>query len=299
MMLKTVGILSPGDMGHTVGQVLSSHGVRVITCLQGRSERTRVLAARAGVVDVLTYQALVKEADILLSILVPAQAQQAARVVAQAISETNADLVYADCNAVAPQTVRQIGDVIAGAGGRFVDASIIGPPPRKKGTTRFYTSGPHAGDLVTLSEFGLDVVVLGEQIGLASAIKMCYAALTKGLTALCTELLTAAKVLGVSQALEQEFRWSQPMLYERMERGLPRMPMKSRRWVGEMQEIARTFEQVGLTPKVLAGAADMYRFVGATHLAERTPEDTDPLPTLPQMISTLAGYLSEDGPEVA
>jgi len=298
-MLKTVGILSPGDMGHTVGQVLGSHGLRVITCLQGRSERTRALAARAGIADVSTYQALVKEADILLSILVPAQAQQAARVVAQVISETDADLVYADCNAVAPQTVRQIGDVIIGAGGRFVDASIIGPPPRKKGTTRFYASGPHAGDLVALSQFGLDVVVLGEQIGLASAIKMCYAALTKGLAALCTELLTAANVLGVSQALEQEFRCSQPMLYERMERGLPRMPMKSRRWVGEMQEIARTFEQVGLTPKVLAGAADMYRFVETTHLAERTPEDTEPFPTLPQMISTLAGYLSKDGPEVA
>lgn len=293
MPLKTVGILSPGDMGHTVGQVLGSRGLRVITCLQGRSERTRSLARRAHITDVPTYQALVNEAEMILSILVPAQAKQAAQVVGQAISETKTELVYADCNAVAPQTARQIDEIITRAGGRFVDASIIGPPPRKAGATRFYASGPHASAFEELSQFGLNVIVLGEQVGQASAIKMCYAALTKGLTALCTELLIAAEVLGVSQALKQEFQLSQPMLYERMERGLPRMPMKSRRWVGEMEEIAKTFEQVNLTPKILAGAADMYRFVGATDLAQRTPEDSDPLPALAQMLSILAGYLSE------
>jgi 3-hydroxyisobutyrate dehydrogenase-like beta-hydroxyacid dehydrogenase len=293
MRLKTVGILSPGDMGHTVGQVLGSHGLRVITCLQGRSARTRSLAARARIADVPTYRALVSEADILLSILVPAQAKQAAQAVAQAMSETGTDLVYADCNAIAPQTARQAGEVIAQAGGRFVDASIIGPPPRREGVTRFYASGPHASAFEELSQFGLDIIVLGEQVGRASAIKMCYAALTKGLAALCTELLTAAEILGVSQALKREFQLSQTVLYERMERGLPRIPMKSRRWVGEMEEIAQTFERVGLTPKMLAGAADMYRFVGATDLAERTPEDTDPLPTLAQVLSVLAGRLAE------
>jgi 3-hydroxyisobutyrate dehydrogenase-like beta-hydroxyacid dehydrogenase len=282
MRLKTVGILSPGDMGHTVGQVLGSHGLRVITCLQGRSARTRSLAERAGITGVPTYRALVSEADIVLSILVPAQAKQAAQAIAQAMSETGTNLVYADCNAIAPQTARQVGDVIAQAGGRFVDASIIGPPPRREGETRFYASGPHASAFEELSQFGLNVIVLGEQIGLASAIKMCYAALTKGLAALCTELLTAAEILGVSQALEREFQLSQAALYERMERGLLRMPMKSRRWVGEMEEIAQTFEQVGLTPKMLAGAADMYRFVGATDLA-----------TLAQVLSVLAGRLAE------
>ena len=292
MGLKTVGILSPGDMGHTVGQVLGSHGLRVITCLQGRSERTRSLAERARIVDVPSYQALVAEADLILSILVPAQACHAARAIAGALSETGADLVYADCNAIAPQTACQIDDIITEAGGRFVDASIIGPPPRRKSVTRFYASGPHADAFEELTKFGLDVIVLGEEIGQASAIKMCYAALTKGLTALCTELLTAAEVLGVSQALKAEFQLSQATLYERMERGLPRMPMKSRRWIGEMEEIAKTFAQAGLTPKILAGAADMYRFVGATRLAERTPEDPEPPPTLPEMLSVLVGHLS-------
>jgi 3-hydroxyisobutyrate dehydrogenase-like beta-hydroxyacid dehydrogenase len=292
-MLKTVGILSPGDMGHTVGQLLGSHGLRVITCLQGRSERTKSLADLAHIVDVPSYQALVEEADIILSIMVPANAEEAARLVAQAVSETKADLTYVDCNAVAPQTARHLNTIITEAGGRFVDASIIGPPPRKEGTTRFYASGPHVGIFEELGQFGLNVVVLGEQVGQASAIKMCYAALTKGLVALCTELLIASEVLGVSQALKEEFQLSQVILLKLIEKRLPRMPMKSRRWVGEMEEIAKTFEHVGLTPNVLVGAADMYRFVGETDLAEQTPEDAEPLPTLSQIIPILADNLKK------
>jgi 3-hydroxyisobutyrate dehydrogenase-like beta-hydroxyacid dehydrogenase len=290
--IETVGILSPGDMGHSVGQALGDHGLRVITCLQGRSERTRALAARAHIADVPTYQDLVQEADIILSILVPAQAQNAAQAVAQAIARTDSQVVYADCNAIAPQTVRQIGQVIAEAGGRFVDASIVGGPPRGDSSPRFYCAGPDTRAFEALGQRGLHVVVLGTEVGQASAVKMCYAALTKGLTALCTELLTAARALGVYEALAREFQGSQPGLWKRMQ-GLPRMPMKARRWVGEMEEIASTFEHVGLTPKIHAGAADMYRLVGGTHLAERTPEDTEPLPSLEEMLSVLADALSQ------
>jgi len=294
MALRTVGILSPGDMGHAVGQVLGSHGLRVITCLQGRSQRTKSLANRAHIVDVSTYQALVSEADILLSILVPAQARQAAQVIAKAISETKSELIYADCNAIAPETTCQIGEMITAAGGRFVDVGIIGSPPGKGGSTWFYASGPHLRAFEELSRFGLHVIVLGEQIGQASAMKMCYAALTKGMVALYTELFTAAEILGVSRALKERVQsGAQSIFYERMEQELPRMPEKSRRWIGEMEEIAKTFEQVGLTPKVFAGAADIYRFVSKTDLANRTPEDSSPRPSLSRVVAILAGYLPE------
>jgi 3-hydroxyisobutyrate dehydrogenase-like beta-hydroxyacid dehydrogenase len=290
--LETVGILSPGDMGHSVGQFLGGHGLRVITCLQGRSERTRALAQEAHMADVPTYADLVREADLILSILVPARAGQAAQAVAQAILETGVEVIYADCNAISPQTTREIGERITAAGGRFVDASIVGGPPKGESSPRFYTAGPYADDFAALGQFGLDVVVIGPQIGQAAAIKMCYAALTKGLTALCTELSTAAQVLGVLPALEAEFQHSQPALYRRMQ-GLPAMPSKARRWVGEMEEIAQTFEHVGLTPRMLAGAADMYRLVSATPLADRTPEDTGPLPSLAEMLAILAAHLPE------
>jgi 3-hydroxyisobutyrate dehydrogenase-like beta-hydroxyacid dehydrogenase len=293
MALTTVGILSPGDMGHAVGQVLGSHTLRVITCLRGRSERTKSLARRANIADVESYEQLVRQADIILSILVPAQAEHAARTVAQAISDANANVTYADCNAIAPQTVLRIGDLITDAGGHFVDASIIGSPPKAGRRTVFYASGLDIRGFQDLSQFGLEVVVLGDQIGLASAMKMCYAALTKGLIAICTELLTAAEALGISEHLHREFRTSQMELYERMEGGLPRMPMKSRRWVGEMEQIAQTFQGVGLTPAIYRGAADIYRFVGETELADLTPEDPIPAIQLTEVISTLAGHLPE------
>ena len=290
-MLDTIGILSPGDMGHTVGDVLRENGARVITCLEGRSARTRALAEKAGIIDVPTYRQLVTESDLVLSIMVPAQAMSAAETVADALRGTDTPLTYADCNAIAPQTVRTLGEVLTSAGGTFVDASIIGPPPRTAGATRFYASGPELETFLTLNRYGLDVRPLGDEIGLASAMKMCYASLTKGLTALCTELLTAAEVLGVSDALTAEFRLSQSALFERMEKGLPSMPPKAKRWIGEMDEISATFEHVGLTPKILAGAADMYRLVGETHLANLPPEARDRFPTLVELIAILAGQI--------
>ncbi|MFN8493966.1 MAG: DUF1932 domain-containing protein [Caldilineaceae bacterium] len=291
--IETVGILSPGDMGHVVGQVLRTNGLRVIAALQGRSTRTKTLAGQAGIEDVGALEDLVQQADVLLSILVPAEAVSAAQAVAQAIQATGATLLYADCNAIAPQTVHQIETIITGAGGQFVDASIIGPPPRKAGATRFYASGPGATTFAELNAFGLAVVTLGEESGQASALKMCYAALTKGLTALATELLTAAQSLGVTTALDQEFQLSQAQLYEQLKRQLPSMPPKAHRWVGEMEEIAQTFAHIGLTPNILTGAADIYRLVSQTELAQRTPEDPTPPPTAAQMVEVLAWHLGK------
>lgn len=287
-MPNTIGIVSPGDMGHTVGDVLRQNGLRVITCLEGRSKRTCELAQKAGIEDVKTYPDLITQADLILSIMVPAQASAAAQLVADTLQKTDTTITYADCNAIAPQTVRQIGNTITSAGGNFVDASIIGPPPRRPNTTRIYVSGPQTDIITELNQYGLDIKPLGNEIGHASAIKMCYASLTKGLTALCTELLTAAEILGVSDALTKEFQLSQASLYERMERGLPGMPTKAKRWIGEMEEIADTFKDVGLTPNILTGAADIYRLVSDTHLANLSPEDRNQFPTLTELITTLA-----------
>jgi len=291
--MNTVGILSPGDMGHTVGQRLREHGLRVIAYLADRSARTRQLAAKAGIEEVSSYEILVQDADIVLSILVPAQAAAAAQKVAEALNMTGAELLFADCNAIAPQTTRRIGEVVEDAGGHFVDASIIGPPPRREGTTRFYASGTQAEELARLGEYGLDVPVVSGRVGDASAVKMCYAGLTKGLTALCTELLVAAEALGVRRALLEEYSTSQAAMLQRIEGGLPGMPPKSRRWVGEMEEIAATMASVGLTPKFHEAAAEMYRFVGGTSLADRTPEDPGE-PNLEEMLQVLVDDLKAD-----
>jgi len=292
MVPSSVGLLSPGDMGHSVGAVLTDHGLRVITCLGGRSDRTRALAAEAGIEDVASYAELVTQAQLLLSIVVPAQAVSLAERVAEAVRQAGAvSMTYADCNAIAPQTARQIEEIITGAGAQFVDAGIIGSPPGRGGRNRFYVSGEDTAAMLALNGFGLDVVDLHGPAGQASGLKMCYAALTKGLTALCTELLVAAEALGISEPLAAELRQSQGAMYTRMERGVPGMLPKAHRWVGEMEEIASTFGALGLTPDMLRGAAEMYRLVMRTELGTRTPEDPRPLPDLAEIASTLAGAL--------
>jgi 3-hydroxyisobutyrate dehydrogenase-like beta-hydroxyacid dehydrogenase len=268
----TVALMSPGDMGHAVAATLRSHGLRVITCLEGRSARTRLLAGQAGVEPVPDDDALVREADLLLSILVPAEAERLARRIAAALGRTGAELLYVDCNAVAPQSARRIGEVIEAAGARFVDAGIIGPPPKAGARTIFYASGAYARSFAVLRDFGLEVRPVGERPGDASAVKMCYAALTKGTTALMTELSLAAERLGVTAILRQEFSESQPAALERMAKSVPAMIPKAHRWVGEMEEIARTFEDCGLTPKTYLGAAEIYDFVAHTPLGKVSPE---------------------------
>lgn len=289
MSLKKVGILSPGDMGNAVGRVLIEKGMPVLTCLKGRSERTRSLAKNAGIIDVGTYEQLVLETDLILSILPPSEASRAAAAVADALKCTGKKLIYVDCNAIAPKTVQEIGKTITKAGSLFIDAGIIGPPPSRQGkVTKFYASGEHAELLKELANYGLDIRVIGTEIGQASGIKMTYAALTKGVAALSTELLVAAWRMGLYGPLTDEFRESQPGLLKLMENHLPIIPSKSRRWIGEMEEIAKTFEDLGLTPMVYIGIADLYRFVGESSLADETPENRDRNRTLAQMIEVLA-----------
>ncbi len=294
MAIGAVGILSPGDMGHIVGAVLRDHRLRVVTCLTGRSERTRALAAEAGFEDLPSLEALVEAADVLLSILVPAEAPAVAERVAGAVRTTGADLLYVDCNAIAPRTVRGIGEVMTGAGARFADAGIIGPPPKGPGT-RFYASGPGAAEFAELAACGLDVRVLDGPVGQASGLKMCYAALTKGLTALGVELLLAARLLGLEDALAAEQRESVPVLRAHLERAVPGMPPKAYRWVGEMEEIAATFGDLGLTPNILQGAADLYRFVADTPIGRETPEGRDRDRGLDGVIAALAAALEREG----
>ena len=274
MRIETVAVLAPGDMGHAVAAGLKAGGLRVVTCLAGRSARTRALAAAAGVEDLGDDVTLVRAADVLLSILVPAQAEEVAHRIAAAVQRAGTDLLYVDCNAIAPETAREVGRIVESAGARFVDAGIIGPPPRPGATgTRFYAAGAAAADFARLRDHGLDVRVIGERPGDASAVKMCYAALTKGTTAIMTQLLIAAERLGVSEPLRAELEHSQAAMLERMGKGVPAMVPKAHRWVGEMAEIARTFEGVGLTPLTFEGAAALYAFIAGTAPGRTSPED--------------------------
>ena len=293
MPVNTVAILSPGDMGHAVGQLLRKHELQVITCLTGRSQRTRDLAEKAGIVDVPDLNEMTRQSDLIMSITVSEAVPQVCREVAEAIRVTGADLLFAECNAVAPAVAREVEPVITGAGGRFVDVSIIGGPPRNGSSPRFYTSGENAPEFEHMREFGLDVRNIGNETGQASGIKMCYAAMTKGTSALHAELLMAAELMGLSEHLLAEFESGQPAVHRRMERGIPGIPAKSRRWVSEMQEIEATFGSLGLTPYIFRGVTDMYRLIGDTPLGEETPEARDRERSLKETIQFLAGSMDK------
>ena len=203
----------------------------------------------------------------------PDAALATAHQVAQALEQSGARTLYVDCNAIAPATARAIGQTIAAAGSRCVDAGIIGPPPRRQGQTRFYASGQHAPAFAELSRYGLEVRLLEGDLGQASGFKMVYAASTKGFVALATGLLVTARRLGLYDALIDELDQSQATRLGLMEEGVPGMPDKAHRWIGEMEEIAKTFAEAGLTPQLFGGVAEIYRFVEAARDGGGNPQD--------------------------
>ena len=292
MPFNTVAVLSPGDMGHAVGRRLRENELRVLTCLTGRSQRTRTLAEEAGFEDVRTLDELVVESDIILSITTSEAAQALCEEVADAIKTTGEEVLYAECNAIAPQKTRALEPVIANVGSRYVDASIIGGPPRPGYSPHIYASGEHARELEGLRDYGLDIRVVGPEIGQASGLKMTYAASTKGATALFTQLLLAAEQMGLLEHLQAEIQ--DGPIYKRMLGAVPSAPSRAQRWISEMQEIEATFEHLGTSPHLFRGVADMYRLMGATPLGDERPETRDADRTLEETIRLLAGYTSAD-----
>ena len=295
MTENRIAILMPGDMGHAVGRALRRHGHDVLTCLAGRSARTRGLAAAAEMRDAGSLEALVAEADLILSILPPEAAVAQAGAVAAAMTATGARPLYVDCNAISPQTARKIGATIAAAGAPFIDCGIIGAAPGKGKPTRFHVSGPDTGAMERLDGKGIRVLPLGPEIGRASALKMVYAGLTKGTMTLHTAMLLAAWQLGVYDEAVAEYADSQPAALAAMQGRVPRIPADAGRWIGEMEEIAATLAEVGVTTGFHDGAAEIYRVLNRTPFALETRETLDQSRTIDEAIPVYARYLKPDG----
>jgi 3-hydroxyisobutyrate dehydrogenase-like beta-hydroxyacid dehydrogenase len=275
MKIKKVGLMSPGDMGQAVATQIKAKGLDVYTALEHRSERTRGLAREAGLIDVGTLARLVDTCDVVLSIMDPGAAINFARDVSEAIRTGGHHTLIVDCNAIAPQTVKEIAGLVQQAGGRFLDGGIIGPPPRGTARATLFVSGPGAAVLEQLAGPQLRIRVIGEGVADASALKMCYGALNKGTQALWLEVLIAAQRLGVADLLDEQLNESQADRYRWALSQFPTLPPKAYRWVPEMFEISKTLSGAGMSPKVFEGAADIYRFVAATPLGKETPEGRD------------------------
>ncbi len=236
-MVPIVAVVAPGMMGSAVAKRLTESGIPVRTSLSGRSAATVSRARAAGMADATDEQ--LAEADFILSIVPPGEALTLAKRLVPAMRRAAGKPLYVDCNAVSPDTVLRIERVVRASGAAFVDGGIIGPPPEPDSSkTRIYLSGPDAEKVKVLQQYGLSTPVQPGPVGAASAMKMSYAGVTKGFTALGAAMMLAATRAGTADALVAEMTISQPALLQWLTSQMPKMHSKAYRWVAEMEEIA-------------------------------------------------------------
>ena len=259
-------------MGSAIGGSLAAAGHRVLVSVDGRSDRTRELVARAGLEPVADIEAVVGGADIVLSVVPPGAAGDVAMQVARAARATGARPLLADLNAVSPATARELEQVAGDAGIDFVDGSISGPPPRPGGATRVYLSGGRAAEIDALEADGIQTAVLGDRVGSASALKMCTASVYKGTALLLTHAFRTALVEGVLDRVVADLELSAPGLVDEPERSIATAAAKSGRYVAEMRQIAATQAAAGLPADLFEAIAECYAVVAESPLAAATPE---------------------------
>ena len=278
MTNKTVALLHPGNMGTTIGVAAATSGARLVWVSEGRSKASQDRARDAGLRDVKTLPNAVNESDVILSVCPPDAALDLAREVAQHRFKG----IYVDANAVSRSTAQQIGEIVTTAGANFVDGGIIGSPVKRPGTTRMYLSGEHAPEIAALfTDSMLDAKTIDAEPGAASALKVAYAAWTKCTDALLLAIRTFAVAEGVDRALLQEWAISQPDLERRSQQAAAVATPKAWRYVGEMKEIAATFEAAGLPTGFHNAAAELWERLAPFK------DQTEPLPAIADVIDSL------------
>jgi len=271
-MSITVAIVAAGAMGSGVAQRLTENGVTVLTSLAGRSEASVKRAKAAGMRAVDDAQLM--EADLFLSIVPPGDARRLAERFRPLLAAASRKPVFVDCNAVSPPTMRGNAEVIAASGASFVAAGIIGPPPKPGSTnTKLYVSGPAAPEVMRLNEHGLIVRIVEGPLTAASALKMSYAGITKGFTALAAGMMLAATREGSPEALKAELAESQPAMTQWLSRQIPAMYGKAYRWVAELDEIGGFVGEEFPEHAMLTAAARFYQRIAEDYDGKKDEVD--------------------------
>lgn len=277
MTSMRIGVLHPGEMGSSVAAAAREAGAQVGWASAGRSDASRRRAAEAGLEDRQDLADLASSSELIISVCPP----DAAADLAQSVAATGFAGIYVDANAVSTATAREVAEIVVKAGARFVDGGIIGPPAQRPGTTRLYLSGAEASTVASVFDgSALEAIAIDAGPGAASALKMCYAAWTKGSAALLTAIRALAVAEGVEAALIEEWSLSQPGLEARSVGAGRNNAFKAWRFAGEMREIAATFEVSGLPGGFHSAAAEIYE-----RLAKF--KDCDPAPELREVIDTI------------
>jgi 3-hydroxyisobutyrate dehydrogenase-like beta-hydroxyacid dehydrogenase len=264
-------------MGISVAASAANSGHTVYWVSEGRGAQTQARAAKHGLHDAGTLAQLCEVCDLILSVCPP----HAAEEVAESVAAQGFTGLYVDANAIAPQRTQAIGQRITAAGASFVDGGIIGGPAWQPGKTWLYLSGPEAATVADCFAAGpLETAVMGPEIGQASALKMCYAAYTKGTIALLTAVMGAAEQLGVRAALEAEWARGGSSFAQENQRKVREVTAKAWRFVGEMEEIAATFASAGMPDGFHLAAAEIYTRLADFKDAPATPPLADVLAQL-------------------
>ena len=274
-----LGILHPGNMGISVAASAQKSGCDVYWISKGRSAQTRDRAEKFGLEDAGTMLNLCQACSAIVSVCPP----HAAEEVAEQVLSHDFQGLYLDANAISPQRVVRLGERMAAAGVSFVDGGIVGGPAWEPNRTWLYLSGRDAEKVVDYFSAGpLETTVIGEAVGKASALKMCFAAWTKGSTALLCAILATAEALGVWEELEQQWERDWPGFAEQTVNRVRRVTAKAWRFAGEMEEISATFAKAGLPGEFHAAAADLYQRIA--HL-----KDAGSPPPLEEVLEALTG----------
>src|ERR1700722_635085 len=254
-----VVVIAMGEMGSGIARRLHERGARIRTSLKGRSAASAARAQRASAESFDDDRALLDGADFMLSVVPPGEARALARRLAPALQAVARKPVYVDCNAVAPQTARDVASIIAPTGCPFADGGIIGGPPKgEEAGPRLYVSGDAAQAALSLARYGLDVRALSGEAGAASALQISYAGFTKGVVALASEMILGATQAGVEAELKREITSSQPQLLAWIQKRVPEMYPKSYRWIAEMEEISTYLDSVPGGGEIYEGMARLY-----------------------------------------
>jgi 3-hydroxyisobutyrate dehydrogenase-like beta-hydroxyacid dehydrogenase len=286
--MQTIGILYPGDMGHSVARVLLEDGFSVVTTLLGRRERTRRLTASTATTVLDSLDAVVEQADVVLSIIPPTAAKTVAADFAAAVQRTGHTPLFVDANAISPMTAQEVGDLITPSAAPYLDACIIGPARDVRGRCTFYVSGPTAKAFEECLGRSLKTHILGDRIGQASAFKMAFSGLNKGLVALLYELTVAAQEFGFLDELLHRYTALLPGVMQALEWLVPTYPMHAARRAEEMRELAETLEHFGFSSVMARGTQQTLAAVGQLKLADRFPDRGEHGWTMRQVIETLA-----------
>jgi L-threonate 2-dehydrogenase len=278
-----IGIVAQGSMGAGVGKRFHESGAEVRTLLSGRSEASAKRARDAGMKAMESERALLDGADFFLSILPPGEAEALARQMAPALTALAKKPVYVDCNAISPQTAERVAAIVEPAGAKFVDGGIIGGPPRPGYSPAIYASGPAVGETAVLRDWGIDWRCIDGPVGAASGLKMSYAGITKGITALGSSMMLGAARFGCAEALLAELKSSQPDIFKYLSASIPRMYDKAYRWVAEMEEISDFHGTYKPAADIYAAIARHYEALAAAE-AEANPGPDNAIKTLDRML---------------